>query len=663
LAEELRSRGVFVSFVCRAHEGNLISLIRERTFLAVALPIAERTLIRSDKEHEPSLGESQELDAEQTITALRGEVPDWLIIDHYAIDSRWEQRVRPHAGQLMVIDDRADRSHDCDMLLDQNYAVNGAERYRGRVPDTSSLITSPRYALLARNYSAFARIMQLRDGPVRRVFVFFGGSDPENMTVVAIEALSSEALRELEVDVVVGPNNRHRKLIETVARQRKRTTVHNPKRDLVGLMGQADLAIGAGGVTTWERMCIGLPAVVVSIADNQRPACEALGRSDLIHYAGPSDGINATDLARIVESIIEDPEDLFELRVRNRQLVDGFGAGRVAEMMFPSRDTQLELVSVPSLAVNNQNSRDKTSSSSDDISLEVNGVPTGRLRYEKKNERILVEWSIDQDVAQNKWDAILLGRGLKMIQSALPSELGKPSMSPFFTKRSDAKRRSDASENGLSLAILSDAASWMNEYIPGLLVDWLNSGYAVLWVHDKEDLRGADFCFMLGCGQIVPESELAQFRNCLVVHESDLPEGKGWSPLTWQILEGKHRVPVTLLEAAGKVDSGAIYAQEWLTFRGGELIDEMRAAVANSAIELCKRFVREYPEIEKRAHQQTGTETYYRRRTPEDSRLQVNATIESQFDLLRVVDNQRYPAFFEARGHRYVLGIRRETKL
>jgi len=144
LAEELRSRGVSVRFICRAHEGNLISLIRERTFPTVALPRAELRSVRAVNERDSWMGESQELDAEQTITALRGEISDWLIIDHYGIDSRWESLVRPHTDRLMVIDDRADRSHDCDMLLDQNYSVNGAERYRGLVPDTSLLITGPR---------------------------------------------------------------------------------------------------------------------------------------------------------------------------------------------------------------------------------------------------------------------------------------------------------------------------------------------------------------------------------------------------------------------------------------------------------------------------------------------------------------------------------------
>ena len=210
--------------------------------------------------------------------------------------------------------------------------------------------------------------------------------------------------------------------------------------------------------------------------------------------------------------------------------------------------------------------------------------------------------------------------------------------------------------------LLSDATSWLNEYIPELLMRWISDGHSILWVHDLESLPMADFCFMLGCGQIVPADKRAKYRNCLVVHESDLPQGKGWSPLTWQILEGKHRVPVTLLEADEKVDSGAIYAQRYLTFKGDELIDELRAAVGTATLELCDQFVREYPQIKETARAQVGKPTFYSRRKPDDSRLDVGSTIESQFDLFRVVDSQRYPAFFDMRGYRYIVRIAKDTK-
>ena len=194
-------------------------------------------------------------------------------------------------------------------------------------------------------------------------------------------------------------------------------------------------------------------------------------------------------------------------------------------------------------------------------------------------------------------------------------------------------------------------------------MDWLIAGHRVLWVHDKEYLRPGNFCFYLSYEQIVHTNILSQFRHNLVVHESELPRGKGWSPLTWQILEGKNRIPVTLFEAVEKVDSGVIYAQEWMEFEGHELIDELREAQANVTLKLCKRFVENYPQILDEAREQDGEESFYPRRLEAGSELDTMQSIEAQFDLLRVVDNQRYTAFFENLGYRYYLKIEKAEKL
>ena len=186
----------------------------------------------------------------------------------------------------------------------------------------------------------------------------------------------------------------------------------------------------------------------------------------------------------------------------------------------------------------------------------------------------------------------------------------------------------------------------MNDYIQELLLDWLVAGHRVLWVHDKHELRPGDFCFYLSCGQIVHANILAQFRHNLVVHESDLPRGKGWSPLTWQVIEGENRIPATLFEATEKVDSGVIYAQEWMEFEGHELIDELREAQAKATIKLCKQFVDSYPHILDNAREQIGESNYYPRRLPDDSRISPEKSIPELFPLLRVADYNRYPCFF-----------------
>jgi methionyl-tRNA formyltransferase len=207
------------------------------------------------------------------------------------------------------------------------------------------------------------------------------------------------------------------------------------------------------------------------------------------------------------------------------------------------------------------------------------------------------------------------------------------------------------------ITIVTDDISWMNDYIPELIEQLVKRGYNVNWLHDVNLIEQGDVVYFLGCGQIVASNILEKNKHNLVVHESDLPQGKGWSPLTWQILEGKNDIPIVLLEAAEKVDSGVIYLKETMHFTGTELVEELRATQADTTFKLCLEFIDNYPDIIDKAVSQEGESSYYRRRTPEDSRLDPDKTIREQFDLLRVVDNKRYPAFFELNGEQYLLKV------
>ena len=210
-----------------------------------------------------------------------------------------------------------------------------------------------------------------------------------------------------------------------------------------------------------------------------------------------------------------------------------------------------------------------------------------------------------------------------------------------------------------SIVVLSDAGSWINAMIPELMEEWGAQGHKVAWQHSPREAEAADFCFCLGLGQLVPAEVRQRFRHTLVVHGSDLPKGRGWSPLTWLILEGADRIPMTLLEAVDSVDAGRIYLQEWFSLEGHELLDEMHACQAESTRRLCRRFVDEYPRPVNDAREQTGVPSWYPRRGPEDSALDSEQPLSTQFDLLRVVDNARYPAFFEWRGHRYIVTVKK----
>jgi len=214
----------------------------------------------------------------------------------------------------------------------------------------------------------------------------------------------------------------------------------------------------------------------------------------------------------------------------------------------------------------------------------------------------------------------------------------------------------------LQITIATDEGHWVEERITDLIAEWRDAGHTVNVAYRADAIPAGDICFPLGCGFLLGPEVLARNTHTLVVHASDLPAGRGWSPMTWQILEGKHEIPIVLFEAREAVDSGPIYLRETMVFDGTELLDELREAVAARTMSLCARFVATYPQVLDGAEQQSGTASYYPRRNADDSRLDPDKSLASQFNLLRVVDNQRYPAFFERDGVRYVLQVHRDQE-
>lgn len=214
---------------------------------------------------------------------------------------------------------------------------------------------------------------------------------------------------------------------------------------------------------------------------------------------------------------------------------------------------------------------------------------------------------------------------------------------------------------GGRLSILTDRDSWINDFVPSLIKSLLVAGHRVQWAHSDGLLAEGDVCFVLGYSRILDDNALGLHTNNLVVHESDLPHGRGWSPLTWQVLDGADDITVSLIEADREVDSGHIYAKESIRLRGDEFIDELRAAQWRVTQKLCERVMARYPDSLIDAEPQKGEASYYARRRPIDSRLELEKTIADQIQLLRVVDNRRYPAFIEWRGRRIRLEVRLES--
>lgn len=205
--------------------------------------------------------------------------------------------------------------------------------------------------------------------------------------------------------------------------------------------------------------------------------------------------------------------------------------------------------------------------------------------------------------------------------------------------------------------VIDNPQSWFMPFATELKNTLSNFGQTKV-IHDSDSIpQNNDVAFLLSCEKIVTPDILQRSRSNIVVHASELPKGKGMSPLTWQILEGKNRIPLTLFEAVEALDAGPVYLRGHVDFQGNELLNEMQSAVGKKIIELCTLFLMDWPQVLSKGTKQEGISTYYKRRTPENSRLDPQKSLADQFNLLRVVDNERYPAFFEWKGRRFNLKI------
>jgi methionyl-tRNA formyltransferase len=181
-------------------------------------------------------------------------------------------------------------------------------------------------------------------------------------------------------------------------------------------------------------------------------------------------------------------------------------------------------------------------------------------------------------------------------------------------------------------------------------------GEASRFAHHRE-APPSDVAFLLSYPRMVPAKALARHGACVVAHASALPMGKGMSPMPWQILEGAGEIPITLFRAVPELDAGPIYLRSSIHTRGDELLPELQEALAEEIVRLCIAFAERHPAILDEATPQSGSSSMYRSRTPSDSELDPHRTLADQFDLLRIVDNERYPAFFHYRGRRYRLKV------
>lgn len=342
LAESLREAGATVAFVARPHPGNLSELLRAHGFEVAELSAPQTAATQTEPAHAAWVGAGWRDDALETHAALGrlGTQPDWLIVDHYGLDERWEGELRGAATRILAIDDLADRRHDCDLLLDQNLVEGIATRYRGKLPERCTAMLGPRYALLQAVYAQLHQRLTARTGAVRRVCIYFGRADLHGVTQLALRALLNLNPQDLAVDVVTDDDAPDAAALRACAAGRASVRFHTRLPTLAHLLAGADLAVGAAGATSWERLCLGVPTVVVTLGSNQRPVAQALQARGLIDWLGHYDEVDLARLQAALARHVAAGADTAGSRAA-QAIVDGAGVQRVRAALMTTADSPL----------------------------------------------------------------------------------------------------------------------------------------------------------------------------------------------------------------------------------------------------------------------------------------------------------------------------------
>lgn len=336
LAKHCRERGDDVAFICRDHQGNISELLEQQGFNLLRLPCSAESASDSLTDQYASwLGVPWESDAEQSQAAIRDSFTrvGWLVVDHYALDHRWQNQLRSVADHIMVIDDLANRRHDCEILLDQNLYENLEKRYDGLVPSGCRTMLGPRFAMLRPEFMQYRRQLPERSGEIRRVLLFFGGADVTNETAKALDAVKLLKRDDLTLEVIVGRSNRHVDEIERRCADMKKACFHCQVDNMAALMASCDLAIGGGGTTTWERCCLGLPCITIAVAENQVEVARMASKTGFARFLGRSSEVTTENVSDALKQMMSDPASVRRMTQAGLDVVNADGVELVASSL------------------------------------------------------------------------------------------------------------------------------------------------------------------------------------------------------------------------------------------------------------------------------------------------------------------------------------------
>jgi len=339
LADALSESGAEVQFICRKHTGNLIMYIQSKGYIVHTLETPKTTsptVIQTKCEmelqlyHANWLGVSQEKDSQESKPIMQNFQPDWLVVDHYSINKVWQTELKGTYQKLMVIDDLADREHQCDLLLDQTYG-RLSQDYHGLVPANCQMLLGSQYALLRPEFAKWREFSLKRravQSQFKKLLITMGGVDPDNVTSRVLDVLKTcDLSKDLEIMVVMGATAPH---LDTVKNQAEgmpyKTKVKVNVDNMAEIMANADLAIGASGATTWERCCLGLPSIQIVLAKNQELIAQNLQKKNI------SKVIN--DVSQLCPALASVERKLKIYTKKSSEILEGLGIKLVVKALL-----------------------------------------------------------------------------------------------------------------------------------------------------------------------------------------------------------------------------------------------------------------------------------------------------------------------------------------
>ena len=324
-------------FISRDLKGNLFSQVEKRGFTLYSLKESrENKKNENDKDvpHASWLEADWLADAQETIEIIKNKKGDWLVVDHYALDNKWEKLVGKYVNKLMVIDDLADRIHFCDLLLDQNYYLDGDTRYQSKVNQGAKVLIGPKFSLLRKEFSESrsSSLMRRRDIEFGIVLICMGAGDLGNETLKALRGVLSFNKRWKHIDIVVSADYLYVEELKLVIKDYKFCQLHVQTNAMASLMRSADFAITAGGSITWEKCSLGLPSLAVVLADNQRELVNNASHVNVLVAIGEGKCLVEADYIQSLGLL-----DSYQLKAMSKnasELCDGNGAQYVANLLF-----------------------------------------------------------------------------------------------------------------------------------------------------------------------------------------------------------------------------------------------------------------------------------------------------------------------------------------